>query len=82
MSKRQPLIAGNWKMYKTQGEAKALARDIRQGLSPAARAEVMVAPPYTALAAVAAELEGSPIRLAGPSDALRPRLPICHRRPL
>ena len=65
MSKRQPLIAGNWKMYKTQGEAKALARDIRQGLSPAARAEVMVAPPYTALAAVAAELEGSPIRLAG-----------------
>ena len=65
MSKRQPLIAGNWKMYKTQGEAEALARDIRQGLSPAARAEVMVAPPYTALAAVAAELEGSPIRLAG-----------------
>jgi triosephosphate isomerase len=65
MSERQPLIAGNWKMHKTQGEARILAREIRQGLPPGARAEVMVAPPFTALAAVAAELEGSPIRLAG-----------------
>jgi triosephosphate isomerase len=63
-TERQPLIAGNWKMYKTQGEARALAREIRQGLPGANRAEVMVAPPYTALAAVAGELAGSPIRLA------------------
>jgi triosephosphate isomerase len=64
-NKRQPLIAGNWKMHKTQEEARTLAREIRQGLRPEARAEVMVAPPYTALAAVAGELAGSPIRLAG-----------------
>jgi triosephosphate isomerase len=63
-NERQPLIAGNWKMHKTQGEARALAREIRQGLPAAARAEVMVAPAYTALAAVAGELAGSPIRLA------------------
>ncbi|MDD2902257.1 MAG: triose-phosphate isomerase [Syntrophales bacterium] len=65
MPERTPLIAGNWKMYKTQGEARALAREIRQGVPAGVRAEVMVAPPYTALAAVAGELEGSPIRLAG-----------------
>ena len=64
MTKRQPLIAGNWKMHKTQGEARTLAREIRQGLSPGARAEVVLAPPYTSLAAVAGELTGSAIRLA------------------
>jgi triosephosphate isomerase len=64
MSERRPFIAGNWKMHKTLAEARALARDIRQGVGPGRRAEVAVAPPYTALAAVAEELSGSDIRLA------------------
>jgi triosephosphate isomerase len=59
-----PLIAGNWKMHKTLAEARALAQEIRQGLSPSADMEVAVAPPYTALAAVAAEIAGSPVKLA------------------
>ncbi len=61
---RLPLIAGNWKMYKTQAEARALAQDIRQGFKDAARPEVALAPPFTSLITVAAELAGSPIRLA------------------
>lgn len=64
MPERQPFIAGNWKMHKTLAEARALAREIRQGAAPDRRAEVALAPPYTALAAVAAELAGSDIRLA------------------
>src|SRR4030042_1577029 len=64
MTERQILIAGNWKMHKTQGEARTLAREIRQGLNPGARSEVVLAPPYTSLAAVAGELAGSAIRLA------------------
>jgi triosephosphate isomerase len=64
MPERQPFIAGNWKMHKTLAEARALARDLRQGVAPGRRAEVAVAPPYTALAAVAEELSGSGIRLA------------------
>jgi triosephosphate isomerase (TIM) len=64
MSERQPLITGNWKMHKTLAEARALARDIRQGAASGRRAEVALAPPYTALATVAAELAGSDIRLA------------------
>lgn len=64
MSKLTPLIAGNWKMHKTQAEARALAREIVQGVGRETRAEVVLAPPYTALAAVAAELAGSPVVLA------------------
>jgi len=64
MPERQPFIAGNWKMHKTLAEARTLARDIRQGAAPGRRAEVGLAPPYTALAAVAQELAGSDIRLA------------------
>ncbi len=61
---RLPLIAGNWKMHKTLGEARDLARQIRHGLTaPQGAVEVAVAPPYTALAKVAEELAGSPIRL-------------------
>jgi triosephosphate isomerase len=52
-------------MHQTQGEARILAREILRGLSYGMKAEVMVAPPYTALAAVAGELAGSAIRLGG-----------------
>jgi len=64
MSERLPLIAGNWKMHKTLAEAAALAREIRQGMPGLARPEVVLAPPYTALTAVAAEIAGSPLGLA------------------
>ena len=64
MSERTKLMAGNWKMHKTLAEARELAREIVQGVGPKSQAEVVLAPPYTALAAVAAELEGSPVKLA------------------
>jgi triosephosphate isomerase len=63
---RRPLIAGNWKMFKTVPEAQALVRALVEGLRAApAKAEVLVAPPFTALAAVAEALRGSPVKLAG-----------------
>ena len=64
MSELTPLIAGNWKMHKTLAEARDLAREIVRGVGPATRAEVVLAPPYTALSAVAAELTGSAVKLA------------------
>jgi triosephosphate isomerase len=64
MRERQPFIAGNWKMHKNLAEARELARDIRKGAAPGRRAEVALAPPYTALAAVAAELASSDLHLA------------------
>jgi len=65
MSMRRPLIAANWKMHKTLEEARTLTREVRRGLAPGLQAEVALAPPFTALAAVAGELAGSDIRLAG-----------------
>jgi triosephosphate isomerase len=59
------LIAGNWKMFKTVPEALDLAREIRAGLDEQpARADVLVAPPFTALHGVAEALRGSAVLLA------------------
>jgi triosephosphate isomerase len=64
MSELTKLIAGNWKMHKTLAEARDLAREIVQGVGRETRAEVVLAPPYTALSAVAAEIAGSKVLLA------------------
>lgn len=61
-SVRRPLIAGNWKMHKTMGEAVALARGLRSATLPPG-VDVVVCPPFTALAAVCGELAGSAIGL-------------------
>jgi triosephosphate isomerase (TIM) len=60
---RRPLIAGNWKMYKTVPQAVALVEAILAGLET--ENEVVVAPPFTALHAVAPLLRGRPLALAG-----------------
>ncbi|MGE0322522.1 MAG: triose-phosphate isomerase [Polyangiaceae bacterium] len=61
MTKRVPLIAGNWKMFHGGRTGCDLAIDIMRGLRsedlPAGTADVVMAPPYTALAAVAATVE-------------------------
>ncbi|MGB9740083.1 MAG: triose-phosphate isomerase [Chloroflexus aggregans] len=60
---RTPLIAGNWKMYKTIGEATALVRDLLAELGPLTDREAIVCPPFTALAAVAPLVAGSALGL-------------------
>jgi triosephosphate isomerase (TIM) len=60
----RPLIAGNWKMHKTVGEARALADEIRRGAAGLS-AEVLVCPPFTALLAVAEALRGGAVLLGG-----------------
>ena len=61
---RTPLIAGNWKMFKTIREAVAFVSDLRTRLAEIRGADVLVAPTFPALQAVAAALDGSPIGLA------------------
>ncbi|PYQ50663.1 MAG: triose-phosphate isomerase [Acidobacteria bacterium] len=64
MSPRRYVFAGNWKMHKTIPEAVALARALREGLErEPTRHEVVVMPPFTALAAVREVLKGSAIAL-------------------
>jgi triosephosphate isomerase len=62
---RTAVIAGNWKMHGTVGEARALAASLRErlGALPQDR-QVIVAPPFTSLAAASEALRGSPIEVA------------------
>lgn len=62
---RTPIIAGNWKLNKTVDEALALANDLKGQLSDLNDVEIVIAPPFTALAPLAATLTDSPIVLAG-----------------
>ncbi len=60
---RPPIIAGNWKMNCLQREAADLAATLRRLLDGLEGVEIVVCPPFTALAPVRAALEGSRIRL-------------------
>jgi len=59
---RKPLIAGNWKMYKTVREAVETARELVQ-FTAAVNVDVMIAPPFTALAPVAEVVRGTSVAL-------------------
>lgn len=61
----RPLIAGNWKMNGLAADSAALAQAIRAGQPGHDRAEVLVCPPATQLAAVSALLAGSGIATGG-----------------
>lgn len=52
---RTPIIAANWKMNKTKGEAAAFARDFLARDIPAG-VEAVICPPFTALASVLEEI--------------------------
>src|SRR3954466_16182078 len=60
---RTPLIAGNWKMYKTIAEAVELAEALLHGLGDTHDREVLICPPYTALHALSSLVQETPISL-------------------
>lgn len=60
---RKPIVAGNWKMHKTLQEALQLVQEIQQGISVCPQVEVVVCPPFTALAGVGAAIAGTPLKL-------------------
>ncbi len=63
---RMPLVAGNWKMYKTSGEGALLVQALAPLVSDSLdRVEVAVCPPFTALKSVSTviELDGLAIKL-------------------
>ena len=47
---RTPLIAGNWKMHKTDAEARAFMAQLQPLVGAAANVDIAVCPPFTALA--------------------------------
>lgn len=60
----RPFIAANWKMHKTIDEAVNLVKELKAALPDLPDRAVVIAPPFTALQAVASELKGSQIHLS------------------
>ena len=65
MSKRRPLVAGNWKMNGSRAESAALVDAVRRGVGPGARVEVALCPPFILIPLVAEKLAGGPISWGG-----------------
>jgi triosephosphate isomerase len=61
---RIPIMAGNWKMYKTATEAIDFVTRLRKELGGSGETEVVVAPSFVALAPVAERLKGTKIAVA------------------
>jgi len=61
---RTPVIAGNWKLFKTIAEATAMVNELKPLVAGTAGVEIVVAPVFTALSRVAEALSGSNVRLA------------------
>jgi triosephosphate isomerase len=63
---RKRIVAGNWKMNMNHEEGAALAKALTDGIAgKAVSCEIVVFPPFTAIAAVAGALEGSAVSLGG-----------------
>jgi len=60
---RETIIAGNWKMNKTNAEAIALALSLVEKIGETSKARVVLCPPFTALSDVAEAIKGSRIEL-------------------
>jgi triosephosphate isomerase len=61
---RKPVIAGNWKMYKTQEEARAFFAALKPLVATSTHCEIVIGAPFTALAASVAAAAGSAIAIA------------------
>ena len=60
---RAPLLAGNWKMFKTVQEAVALAEELKRSLAGISGREILICPPAVSLVKVSEAIHGSNIHL-------------------
>jgi triosephosphate isomerase len=61
---RKPVIAGNWKLYKTKDEALALIGELAPLVAGISEVEIVVAPVFTVLPSLVGAVAGTPINLA------------------
>ena len=61
---RIPFIAGNWKMYKTVQDAVVFVKELKSAVKDIVDVEIVVAPPFTAVHAVAEAARNSNIGVA------------------
>src|SRR6267378_2035835 len=62
---RIPFIAGNWKMFKTVQESVVFVKELRSLVKGVVDVEIVIAPPFTAVHAVAEAARNSNVGVAG-----------------
>src|SRR5438067_12589953 len=62
---RRPVIAGNWKMYKTLADTRAFFSASHPLVSTATHCDIVVAPPFTAISTAAEAAKDSSVAIAG-----------------
>ena len=62
---RKPVIAGNWKMYKTPTEAAGFLHDLALLVADSSHAEIVVCPPFVAIGAAVEAARGTNIGIGG-----------------
>lgn len=63
--KRTPLIAGNWKMFKTGSQAVTTALRVAELTFDVNDVDIMIAPPFTAIALVSEKIKTSRVHIGG-----------------
>ncbi|MEO5355866.1 MAG: triose-phosphate isomerase [Nitrospirae bacterium YQR-1] len=61
---RRPFISANWKMYKTTGETKDFISKFLPAVKSVADVDIVLAPPFTSLAAAGELLKGTNVDLS------------------
>ncbi|MGQ4807269.1 Triosephosphate isomerase [Candidatus Entotheonellaceae bacterium PAL068K] len=61
---RQPIIAANWKLHKTVAEARQFVDELQHHVSGLQGVDVLLAAPFTALAAIHERLQSTSLHLA------------------
>jgi len=66
---RKPVMAGNWKMYKTPAETAQFFEKFRPLVANSSHCEIVICPPFTDLAAAVAAVKGTAIRIGAQNIA-------------
>src|SRR5437870_13087169 len=61
---RKPIIAGNWKMFKTTKETSAFFDALIPQVQNVEHCDIVVAPPYTALSTAVLEADGTRVAIS------------------
>jgi len=63
-AKRRKVMAGNWKMYKTQGETRAFFAAFLPLVEDGTNYDIVIAPPFTSIAAAVEATKGTKVAIA------------------
>jgi triosephosphate isomerase len=62
---RRPVIAGNWKMFKTLGETRAFFSAFTPLIAGASHCDIVIAPPFSAISTAVEAAKGTSVAISG-----------------